>query len=65
MSRLPATKPSESYCPECNSRITTGPTGIEYGHARGRSRNSRGRCPRRPDCVDPDRPGPERKEWSA
>ncbi len=26
---------SEAYCKECNARITVGPDGDEYGHARG------------------------------
>lgn len=44
--------------------VTRGPSGVEYGHAR-RARNPEedGRCPRRPDCVDPSKPAADQDGW--
>ena len=39
-------------CPECGRSVTRGPSGIEYGHERGR-RTDEPRCPRRSAIVDP------------
>lgn len=54
-------RPAESgeyRCPDCHRQVTKGLSGIEYGHARGRNASAgTERCPRRPDCVDPDKPG--------
>lgn len=45
--------PGEFRCPECKSRCTRGPSGVEYGHERG-LRGSRDKCSRRPsERVDP------------
>jgi len=41
-------------CPDCGRQITRGGSGTEYGHSRGVGVRG-GRCPRRPDCVDPRR----------
>lgn len=51
-------------CPECGRQITVGPSGIEYGHERGSpGETGKERCPRRPDCVDPGRDGPDHDDW--
>jgi len=47
--------PGEFYCPECGRKCTRGPSGTEYGHRRARRREER--CSRRPESVDPDKPG--------
>lgn len=44
----------EFRCPDCGNRCTRGPSGVEYGHARGTANGSDERCPRRPKSVDPD-----------
>jgi len=42
-------------CCECDHWITIGPNGTEFGHSRygRRERSLEGRCPHRPDDVDP------------
>lgn len=51
-------------CDECGNWISIGPSGIEYGHERGPGNNNAApQCPRRPDCVDPVRPGPDFDGW--
>lgn len=42
------------FCPECKRRLTVGTDGVEYGHARARTRTG-GRCPNRPEECDPKR----------
>lgn len=48
-------------CRECGFKITIGPSGTEYGHARRGNRDPdagvREDCPYRPSGVDPGRPG--------
>lgn len=47
----------EFVCRECGNRCTRGPTGVEYGHERGRGTpGSHKRCSRRPVHVDPGDP---------
>lgn len=49
----------EFFCEDCNRRCTRGPSGTEYGHARGNERGADVEdCPRRPDSLDPT-------SWSA
>jgi len=43
-------------CDECGKPITIGLSGTEYGHQKGK-RASEERCSKRPDCVDPNKPG--------
>ena len=49
------TDSGEYRCPECGRKVTRSTSGVEYGHHRGRRDGER--CPRRPECVDPDKPG--------
>lgn len=59
--RLDARRAGEFICSDCNRRCTRGPSGTEYGHARGTELGSgRGDCPRRPDGVDPTKPDGDR-----
>lgn len=52
-------------CEDCGCWITVGKSGVEYGHERGRGGTGPApRCPRRPDCVDPQRSGPQHDDWS-
>lgn len=44
-------------CEDCGRMVTRGPSGLEYGHLRGTHRAGETRCPRRPEEVDPDKPG--------
>lgn len=46
-------KDCEEMCPECHRRITIGPTGTEYGHAKKSDRGRVEDCPRRPDSFPP------------
>lgn len=48
--------PEEWRCPYCGRKVTTGATGVEYGHARKGydSRRVPDKCPRRLDIVDPE-----------
>jgi hypothetical protein len=48
-------EPGEFECPECGRDVTRGPSGSEYGHARG-IRHGEQRCSRRPPAVDPNGP---------
>lgn len=51
-------------CPDCRRQVTRGPDGTEYGHERGRGETgTTDRCPRRPEGVDPGRPGPDHDGW--
>lgn len=60
----PCTCPShDGVCDDCGCKITVGPSGIEYGHARAKNRDhetrsERGDCGYRPASVDPGKPGP-------
>lgn len=50
----------DGVCRECNFKITIGPSGTEYGHARatnlGSQEPGRSDCPHRPATVDPNGP---------
>lgn len=51
-------------CPDCGRQVTRGSTGIEYGHERGKGDTGQTeRCPRRPECVDPGKEGPDHDGW--
>lgn len=49
----------DGVCEGCGFKITIGPSGTEYGHARGRNRRNSDRadCHHRPTQVDPQGPG--------
>lgn len=55
---------NEKKCGKCGHRVTVGPDGTEYGHARG-ARGRRERCPLRPapEKVDPSDAAAE-SDWS-
>jgi hypothetical protein len=51
-------------CPDCGRQVTRGPSGVEYGHERGRGETGASeRCEHRPDAVDPRRPAPHHEGW--
>lgn len=54
----------EFRCPECNRRITRGPSGLEYGHDDGLSSGRTERCSRRSEACDSNRDYEPPDYWS-
>ncbi len=62
----PASRKGNLRCRECRHRVTIGDDGTEFGHVRRGKPSSdgfTGRCPHRPESVDPTFDGPT--PWSA